>query len=78
MAERQSPGKLPRPASSGRRWTSFVAEHAPPGKVVLGRGSGTSPERQRPQRLWRPLRSLTEGFEARRVAGRHRPSVSRR
>ena len=35
MTKRQS-GKLPRPASSGRRWTSFVAEDAPPGKVVRG------------------------------------------
>ena len=36
MAERQSEDKLPRPVSSGRRWTSFVAEDAPPGKVVRG------------------------------------------
>ena len=40
-----------------------------PGHAALGPGSGTSPERQRPQRLWRPLRSLTECSEARIVAG---------
>lgn len=38
-----SVGKLARPDSGRRRWTSFVAEDAPPGKVVRGLHEQTNP-----------------------------------
>jgi hypothetical protein len=35
--------KLPRPGSRGRRWTSFVAEDAEPGRAVRGLHEGANP-----------------------------------
>jgi len=35
--------KLPRPAARGRRWTSFVAEDAAPGRAVRGLHEDANP-----------------------------------
>jgi hypothetical protein len=36
VANRSTGGKLARPAPRRKRWTSFVAEDPPPGRVVRG------------------------------------------